>query len=102
MLLSSRVVVQHVVGVLVVVLVGCQEYPFAYRPKQRVAVTSVREIVVRNSDTDILFVIDSSGSMQEEQDNLRRNTRAFIEELSLSENAYRVGIITTDALDDED
>ncbi len=87
---------------LTIVLAGCQEYPFSFRPKQRVAVTSVREVVVRNSDTDILFVIDSSGSMQDEQDNLRRNTRAFIEAVSLSENAYRIGIITTDALDEED
>src|SRR5262249_33598444 len=63
------------------------------------AITSVREIVVRSADTDILFVIDDSGSMQEEQDDLRRNTRAFIEEVSLSENAYRIGIVTTDALD---
>ncbi|HSI04246.1 MAG: vWA domain-containing protein [Myxococcota bacterium] len=86
---------------LAIALAGCQEYPFSYRPKQRVAVTSVREVVVRNSDTDILFVIDSSASMQDEQDNLRRNARAFIETLSLSENAYRIGIITTDALDFE-
>ncbi|MBI5508685.1 MAG: hypothetical protein HY903_08020 [Deltaproteobacteria bacterium] len=89
-----------IVGGLVT-LVGCQDYSFLYRPHQRVATTQVHEIVMRNSDTDILFVIDNSGSMQEEQDNVIRNTRLFIDELALSENAYRVGIVTTDAIDEK-
>jgi hypothetical protein len=78
---------------------GCQSYPFVYRPNQRVAGTTVDEISLRAADTDVLFVIDNSGSMEEEQNNVIRNTAVFINELSQSDNAYRVGIITTDALD---
>ncbi len=82
-------------------LVACQNYDFMYRPNQRVVVTSIREVVVRNADTDILFVVDNSGSMLEEQVNLIRNTGVFIEELALSENAYRVGVVTTNATDED-
>jgi hypothetical protein len=76
---------------------GCQDYPFVYRPNQRVAITQVREVIVQDSNTDILFVIDNSGSMAEEQANLVRNTAVFIEELAASDNEYRVGIVTMDA-----
>lgn len=79
----------------------CQTYDFAYRPTQRVAITSIREVVVRNTDTDILFIVDNSNSMGEEQANLIRNTRLFIEELATSDNAYRVGVMTTNALDED-
>lgn len=81
---------------------ACQDYYFLYRPNQRVAVTKMNEMVVKNTDTDILFVVDNSGSMKEEQANLIRNTRLFIEELSTSENAYRVGIVTTDLFNQAD
>jgi len=66
-----------------------------------VAITTVHEVVVRNNNTDILFVVDDSGSMREEQINLIKNTGVFIEEVSKSENAYRVGVITTNANDED-
>lgn len=87
-------------ALVLTLLAACQEYPFVYRPRQRVAITTVREVVIRDTNTDILFVVDNSGSMIEEQENLKRNMRVFIEELSRSENAYRVGVITTDGLDE--
>jgi hypothetical protein len=79
--------------------VACQQYPFLYRPHQRIATTTVHEIVMNSANTDILFVIDNSGSMQEEQINVIRNTGVFISALSESENAYQVGVVTTNALD---
>ncbi len=48
--------------------------------------------------TDILFVIDNSGSMAEEQDGLARELPAFIEELEKgggTAHDFQVGVITT-------
>ncbi len=87
-------------GLMLAFLAACQEYPFVYRPNQRVALTTMREVIVRNTNTDVLFIIDNSGSMTEEQANLKRNTAVFITTLAQSENIYRVGIITTDARDE--
>lgn len=49
-------------------------------------------------DVDILFVIDNSGSMAEEQATLAANFGAFIELLELPEVAanYRIAVTTTD------
>jgi hypothetical protein len=47
--------------------------------------------------TDILFVVDDSGSMQVEQDNLAANFQSFIDDLSSSaaKNDFQIGITTT-------
>ncbi len=52
-----------------------------------------------NKDVDILFVIDNSGSMAQEQATLARNFERFIAKLEDDDvNAnYRIGITTTDA-----
>ncbi len=51
-----------------------------------------------NRDVDILFVIDNSGSMGEEQANLSENIGSFLEVLESDEVKanYRLGITTTD------
>jgi hypothetical protein len=51
-----------------------------------------------NKDVDILFVIDNSGSMGEEQAILAQNFGAFIEVLEAEdvEANYRIGVTTTD------
>ena len=51
-----------------------------------------------NKDVDILFVIDNSGSMGEEQAILANNFASFIEVLEAEdvEANYRIGITTTD------
>lgn len=51
-----------------------------------------------NKDVDILFVIDNSGSMGEEQATLAANFAAFIEVLERPtvEANYRIGVTTTD------
>jgi hypothetical protein len=75
---------------------GCQDYLFT-----QVCPNTVRE--VRRSDAeltvspaDILFVVDNSGSMAEEQENLARNFDAFISELTDEGGDYRVAVVTTD------
>ena len=47
--------------------------------------------------TDILFVVDDSGSMSEEQANLAANLRAFIDTLAASpvENQFRIAVTNT-------
>lgn len=47
--------------------------------------------------TDVLFVIDDSGSMSEEQANLAQNLGAFIDTLAASavQNDFRIGVTTT-------
>ncbi len=52
-----------------------------------------------NKDVDILFVIDNSGSMAEEQALLVANFAAFVDLLEAEDVAinYRIGITTTDA-----
>lgn len=48
---------------------------------------------------DILFVVDNSGSMADEQEKLAVNFRAFIEVLSQSKDAdYQLAVVTTDLL----
>ena len=52
-----------------------------------------------NKDVDILFVIDNSGSMAEEQQRVAENFAAFINVLEAEDVGanYRIGITTTDA-----
>jgi hypothetical protein len=51
--------------------------------------------------TDILFVIDDSGSMSEEQANLRANLSSFVQALASAPiaNEFQVGVTTTSVLD---
>ncbi|MSP90756.1 MAG: choice-of-anchor D domain-containing protein [Myxococcales bacterium] len=45
---------------------------------------------------DVLFVIDNSGSMGEEQKNLVDNFKSFIQIASIWKNDYHLGVVTTD------
>ncbi|HUU00244.1 MAG TPA: hypothetical protein VM425_02250 [Myxococcota bacterium] len=45
---------------------------------------------------DILWVIDNSGTMREEQDNLANNFQAFISIIEASSVDYQIGVISTD------
>ncbi|MEZ4467050.1 MAG: hypothetical protein R3F43_22030 [bacterium] len=47
---------------------------------------------------DVLFVVDNSGSMQEEQDSLRDDFRSFIQGAQQFRNDYQLGIVTTDMM----
>jgi len=62
------------------------------------AVKACQDLAIAEDRTDILFVVDDSGSMEDEQRNLAANFGAFIERLAASpaRNAYQVAVITTD------
>src|SRR6184192_4100656 len=55
------------------------------------------EVLPSSVSTDILFVIDDSGSMSEEQANLAANLGAFIDTLAASpvQNNFRIGVTNT-------
>ena len=69
---------------------GCDDVPAE-------AVTNCQAVGIASARTDILFVVDDSGSMQEEQANLAANFDAFIAQLAALpvSNDYRIGITTT-------
>jgi hypothetical protein len=75
---------------------GCQRYLFQFQPASTVVGKQIDITVDRPSEADILFVIDSSGSMQAHQDNLRANIRTFIETLATSPQKFQIGVTTTD------
>jgi hypothetical protein len=52
-----------------------------------------------NSKVDILWVVDSSGSMREEQNYLGQNFSSFINQLRRSNSDFQVGVTTTDVCD---
>ncbi len=47
-------------------------------------------------DVDVLFVVDNSGSMDEEQSNLATNFQSFIQAASTWHNDYHIGVTSTD------
>lgn len=74
---------------------GCDDVPAS-------AVESCQaEVRVLPAKTDILVVVDNSGSMEEEQENLRQNLAAFVSALAASPipHDFQIGVTTTDVLD---
>jgi Mg-chelatase subunit ChlD len=64
--------------------------PESIKEVNKVAAATVRPV-------DVLFVVDNSGSMADEQENLAQNFGRFIQELSSDpKNDYRLAVITTD------
>lgn len=66
-------------------------------PKDAVTNCEVTTILAAPVRTDILFVIDDSGSMHDEQENLATSFHAFVERLASSpvENEFQIGVTTT-------
>jgi len=75
---------------------ACQDYVFEARPANRSKATKITELVANIEPTDILFVIDNSGSMQEEIVELQNNIGLFIDEMAKSQTDFQVGIIAPD------
>lgn len=81
---------------LIFTFAACQDYPFEARPTLRVEAKKISEVVAVAKPVDILFVVDNSGSMQNEINELRANVSLFIDALSTSDTDFQVGIVTTD------
>ncbi|MDC0719882.1 vWA domain-containing protein [Nannocystis bainbridge] len=80
-------------------LAGCLDHPVKKVTYDKTQVDDITVDVQLNKDVDILFVIDNSGSMADEQATLSKNFEAFIgvlERKDVDAN-YRIGITTTDA-----
>jgi hypothetical protein len=62
------------------------------------AVKTCQDLAIAEDRTDILFVVDDSGSMDDKQLNIARNFEAFIQRLAASpaKNAYQVAVVTSD------
>ncbi|MDC0667340.1 VWA domain-containing protein [Nannocystis sp. ncelm1] len=78
---------------------GCLEHPVKKVTYDKTQVDDETVNVQINKDVDILFVIDNSGSMADEQALLSKNFQAFIgvlEDPKVEAN-YRIGITTTDS-----
>jgi hypothetical protein len=78
---------------------GCRRYVFEFQPKSQKILRDIELTVDRPSEADVLFVIDSSGSMAQHQENLRRNISAYIDNLSTSPNKFQIAVTTTDLND---
>lgn len=51
---------------------------------------------ITGQDVDVLFVVDNSGSMGDEQQNLASNFQSFIAGAATWQNDYHIGVTTTD------
>jgi len=75
---------------------GCLEHPIKAVEYERFGEGGGVVQIEGNREVDVLFVIDNSGSMAEEQALLAANFQAFIGELDAVDANYRIGIVTTD------
>lgn len=76
---------------------ACMQYDFRVVIPESTKEVKKTVAAAKPTPVDILFVVDNSGSMAEEQANLARNFEQFINELSSSKgNDYRLAIVTTD------
>lgn len=82
-----------------VAVVGCNDHPLKPICYQNWSETTTQVSLDSRRKVDILFVIDDSGSMGEEQGALAANFSALVEQLEGIEVGadYRIGITTTDS-----
>jgi hypothetical protein len=85
------------VPVLPLLLWSCNSHPLQKpTPQTTGEIAQFREVnPIRN--VDVVFVIDNSGSMSQEQDNLARNFPTFMDELANVQGAdIRIGVVSSD------
>lgn len=57
---------------------------------------------VSGREVDVLLVVDNSGSMSEEQQNLRDNIADFLQGADQFRNNFQIGVVTTDMTDESE
>ena len=80
---------------LIVVLQSCNSYLFDQVCPESVEEGSVTVAAGVPTPADILFVVDNSGSMEDEQENLAANFGRFIDQIA-GTGDYRIAVVTTD------
>lgn len=83
-------------GLALAALAGCQEYYFQIVEPTRIKEANVVVPAATPTPADILFVVDNSCSMEDEQDNLANNFSFFINEIAGSNLDYRIAVVSTD------
>jgi hypothetical protein len=96
--LPSRVTLLVAASLALPSLFACLEHPLKDVEYENVQISDISFPLSVNKDVDILFVIDNSGSMGEEQATLAANFQSFIGVLEdpLVDASYRIGVTTTD------
>jgi hypothetical protein len=90
-------VLRPLLPILAVALAGCSDYDVA-RQDQSDSFTQEDG----NLDIDILWVMDNSGTMSEEQENVVANLSSFVDVLDGFGADWQVGVVTTSADDGDD
>ena len=78
-------------------LSGCQVYEFVFMPESETQGSWLRFIVETPSRADLLFVVDNSESMADEQAALAASFSEMMDVLAPQDTSYRIGIVSTDA-----
>jgi hypothetical protein len=96
--MSSRVTLLVAASLVLPSLFACLDHPLKDVEYEHLVEEAVAFPIAANKDVDILFVIDNSGSMGEEQATLASNFQSFIEVLERPgvDANYRIGVTTTD------
>ena len=74
---------------------GCQDYLFERVCAEQIVEEDRTFAAATPKPADILFVVDNSGSMREEQQNLADNFDLFINQIA-GAGDYRIAVVTTD------
>ncbi len=83
---------------LLVAAAACQSYDLLYRPPSDQQGTHLHFVVETPSKADILFVIDNSISMTEEQQALTESVDVLLAALAPQDTSYRIGMVATDMI----
>jgi hypothetical protein len=95
---SRRRFVYGVSALAGLVLAACQTYDFAYQPLQDRQGRHLRFEVQTPSRADLLFMVDNSSSMTEEQAALSRSFDALIQAFGETDTSYRVALVSSDGV----
>jgi hypothetical protein len=76
---------------------GCQDYLFNQVCPEAIRESSIERAALTPTPADILFVVDNSGSMADEQMNLGANFDRFINQIA-GNGDYHIGVVSTDQL----
>ncbi len=75
---------------------GCNTHPVSQNDKEGAVEYQEKFSVGSSEKIDILWVVDNSGSMCQEQKVLRDNFRLFVQELNATNLDFHIGVTTTD------